>query len=761
MAARVRASAPPLSPSPIRPFRSTIPSLRIYLFLLVLSSLAMTIRAAKFTPEVLLSAPRRSSGVPNPADGSHVLYTVSTYSFAEHKSSAEVRALDAKSGESTVLTDKEGAAEPTWLGDEGDVLLLVPGKNGTTDVVVGKWDDFENSYTAGTIDGSASSVKVAPLGDGKFAFAVVATAQPDGSIYNSEKAPKKQTTGRLYQAIFVRHWDTWITKNRNAIFYGTLAKGDDDKYSLSPLTNALKGTPLESPVPPFGGTDNYDISSTGIAFVAKDPELNPAIYTKINVYIVPLSTFTETTPPAPVLVQTHGFEGQSTSPVFSPDGKQLAFLRMKSVQYESDKLQLFVVPDVHNAAWVINAFGSPDGKGIWDRSPSAVAWSADAKTLYLVAENIGRVALYKYPTPLNPDNWNGAPTLVLNDGAVSDVRPLADGDVFISGSNFVDNSVYSRYHASSNSTSQVSSASKNGAVFGLSRDQVSEIWFPGAANHTQIHAWVIKPSNFSQGTRYPVAYLIHGGPQGAWEDAWSTRWNPAVFAEQGYVVVLPNPTGSTGYGQALTDAIQGQWGGTPYQDLVNGWDHVVNHLSDIADTDRAVELGASYGGFMTNWIQGHPLGRAFKALVTHDGVFSMAGQLSSEELWFPEHDLNGRYDAHRADWLRWDPSAHAHNWATPHLIIHNDLDYRLTLAEGLAAFNALQRRGVASEFLSFPDENHWVIKPENSLLWHAAVFDWVNPRVGLPGLGEQSAYVRELREQAEGNRDSDLGRTLL
>lgn len=530
---------------------------------------------------------------------------------------------------------------------------------------------------------------------------------------------------------------------------------DGEQYSLSPLANALKGTKLESPVPPFGGTDNFDVSSSGIAFVAKEAELNPAIYTKINVYIVPLSTFTESTPPAPVQVETTGFEGQSTSPVFSPDGKSLAFLRMREIQYESDKLQLFVVPDVSKPASTINALSTPDNKGSWDRSPSAVAWSTDGKTLYLTAENIGRVALYSYPTPSSNSTSSKEPTLIFNDGAVSDAHALDNGDVFISGSNLIDNSVYFTLTPGEEPV-QVSSNSKNGDLFGISRSQVSEIWYPGAGNGTRIHAWVIVPSNFSANSTWPLAYLIHGGPQGAWEDSWSTRWNPLVFAEQGYVVVAPNPTGSTGYGKALTDAIQGEWGGLPYEDIVNGFTYIEKNLKYV-DTDRAVELGASYGGYMTNWIQGHDLGRKFKALVTHDGVFSMASQLASEEIWFPEHDLEGKFWDNRESWLEWDPSAHTDKWATPHLIIHNELDYRLTIAEGLAAFNVLQNRGVESAFLSFPDENHWVLKPENSLVWHTAVFDWINSRVGLPTLSEQSEYAKSTKDETFQNRESDLG----
>ena len=229
--------------------------------------------------------------------------------------------------------------------------------------------------------------------------------------------------------------------------------------------------------------------------------------------------------------------------------------------------------------------------------------------------------------------------------------------------------------------------------------------------------------------------MFAGGPQGAWEDSWSTRWNPAIFAEQGYVVIAPNPTGSTGYGQAYVDAIQGQWGGLPYKDLMHIWYHIQEKWKYI-DMDATVALGASYGGYMINWIQGHEFGRKFKALVCHDGVFSMANQLSSDEQYFPNHDLTAPYWEAEEEWEKWNPAKFTKNWKTPQLVIHNELDYRLPISEGLAAFNVLQEQGVKSQFLTFPDENHWVLKEENSLFWHTVVLNFINKHTGLPPYNE-------------------------
>ncbi|KAK3366453.1 Alpha/Beta hydrolase protein [Podospora didyma] len=230
-----------------------------------------------------------------------------------------------------------------------------------------------------------------------------------------------------------------------------------------------------------------------------------------------------------------------------------------------------------------------------------------------------------------------------------------------------------------------------------------------------VHALVMRPSNHDPKKKYPLCFLIHGGPQGAWGDGWSTRWNPAIFAEQGYVVVSPNPTGSTGYGMSLQNGIKGNWGGRPYNDLVKCFEYIEKEMPFV-DTDRGVALGASYGGYMINWIQGHPLGRKFKALVCHDGVFSTLNQWSTEELFFPIHDFEGTIYENREGYARWDPAQFVNEWATHQLIIHSELDYRLPITEGLSPFNILQSKGIPSKLLMFPDENHWVLKPENSLV---------------------------------------------
>lgn len=353
---------------------------------------------------------------------------------------------------------------------------------------------------------------------------------------------------------------------------------------------------------------------------------------------------------------------------------------MKKNGYESDKNRIIMVPNLSKPSATIEILASNDGNGLWDRSPGSVSWSSDGNTLHLQAEEHGKGLLYTLTVPVATPDLDKLPRPVTSSGYISDARPLAAGSphLFVSSNSLIDNSLYTILDPSAPAiVRQISSNSRNGSSFNLSTEQVSEIWFKGSGDY-KVHAWVIKPSNFEPGKNYPLAYLIHGGPQGAWNDQWSTRWNPAVFAEQGYVVITPNPTGSTGYGQAFTDAIRASWGGLPYEDLVAGFEYIKSNISYV-DTSRAVALGASYGGYMMNWIQGHALGRKFKALVCHDGVFSMANQMSSDEQYFPNHDLGGPYYEAMKTWQQWDPSRFVGEWKTPMLVIHNELDYRLPI----------------------------------------------------------------------------------
>lgn len=406
---------------------------------------------------------------------------------------------------------------------------------------------------------------------------------------------KTYTSAKVYTSLFVRHWDTWSSENENSIWYGALAK-KDGKWTLehSSLRNLLAGTRLTCPVPPFGGSGDFDISESGIAFVSKDPELNLARNTKTDLYYVPIKSWFDE-PSTPQIVKTGRLRGYSSAPTFSNNGRQLAFARMRHQQYESDKTRLLVIPDVEDLSNVQEFYETADGEGGWDLRPDWIVWGNGDKVLYVGAEKHGRMVVWKLPS--TPREALELPEPIHEDGSVVEARTITNSDsLLITSRSRVESSSYGILDPVTRAVTEISSSSKHGKAFGLSQAQCSEIWYPGSKDYDN-HALVMLPSKFDPDKKYPLAFLIHGGPQSAWADDWSTRWNPAIFAEQGYVVVCPNPTGSTGYGQAHTDAIAGHWGGAPYDDLVKCFEYIEKKMSYV-DTDRAVALGASYGGYM-------------------------------------------------------------------------------------------------------------------------------------------------------------------
>ncbi|KAL2415538.1 putative dipeptidyl-peptidase 5 [Exophiala dermatitidis] len=722
----------------------------------------MTVRK-KYTPEVLLSAPRRSAALASP-DGKLALYTQSTYSFDTHTRTNEICVLDLTTSQSVTISKDAKATEPRWTGTNHEVVWLKECENGNTSFVITDATLPGKCYTAGTVAGTVSNLKLYVIEPGKVAVAVSGQANPDGSLHNPKDVQKQHSSARLYDSLFVRHWDHYITDQRNTIFTALLQKSQpmvtsrQGRYSLLGFKNALLGSKLECPIPPFGGTDHFDIGPTGLTIVAKDPNLDPATHTKCDCYFIPKKDIMDLSPPNFHKIRVPGLQGAASSPVFSPNGESLAYLHMATDGYESDKNRIVLVHGLgNNDIAARELMQTADSKGGWDRSPSALKWSNDGKTLLMEAEDIGRGCLFALDMAKESPGPEWRPRKLTKNGYIIDVSPLSTKSnlLLVSSNSLVDNSIYTIVDPSGESEPVVvSSLSRTGSMFGLSPEQVSSVWWKGANEHP-VHAWMMKPSFFRADHKYPLAYLIHGGPQGAWNDQWSTRWNPAVFAEQGYVVICPNPTGSTGYGQEFTDAIRNQWGGLPYEDLVKGFEFIESEL-DFVDSSRAVALGASYGGFMMNWFQGHDLGRKFKALVCHDGVFSMTGQLASEEQYFPLHDLGGPLWERQEVYDKWDPSRFIKQWETPMLVIHNELDYRLTISEGLSAFNVLQMKNIESRFLSFPDENHWVLKPENSLVWHLVVINWINKFVGLPKLVDRqgrdgSSFCRQERRRRQVN----------
>jgi len=404
--------------------------------------------------------------------------------------------------------------------------------------------------------------------------------------------------------------------------------------------------------------------------------------------------------------------GSDSTPLYSPDGKYLAWRMQARAGYESDRFRLVVYD--RKAGQIQNLTEDVD------RWVETIAWSPDSKTIYFTSEDKGELPIYAIAVD-KPNKIDE-----INRGANDDLQVTPDGKtlVFTRMSIRAPNEVY-KLNLGEKQAEQLSHM--NDAVLGkIPMAPVETFWFTGAGG-TKVQGFMLKPPRFNPERTYPLKFLIHGGPQGQWGDEWTYRWNAQLFAADGYVVIMINPRGSTGYGQKFIDDINGDWGGKPYVDLMNGLDYAEKTFPFI-DKDRECALGASYGGYMINWILGHST--RFKCLVSHDGMFNTESAYgSTEEMWFPEWEFKGKLWDNREEYRKWSPHVYAKNFKTPTLVVHGQMDYRLDISEGFQLFTTLQRLNVKSKMLYFPDEGHWVMKPKNSQLWYKTVNDWVDEHV--------------------------------
>lgn len=678
----------------------------------------------------MLSAPRYSAATPNPS-GEWAVYTSTNYSFEEHEASTSWKLIHIPTGEITNLPWGSDVSEAVWVGSTDTSVLYI---NGTNDEVPGG----VTLYTTDLADAAAQPELVASLSAPYSGLKAVKTASGsinfllnslayanNGSAYNEELASKPAHTGMLYDSIYVRHWDTWLTQQRYSVFSGVLAaKGNSSGYSFDGTTKNLlsnlnyTATRPETPVQPFGGSGDYDLSPDGstVVFLTKAPELPKANNTASYLYLVPhdgSSAPEKLNGPGSKASQTA--QGASAAPFWSPDGKKIAYSQMDVVNYESDRSKIYVA-DVDTKEVSLVA-------GDWDYSAASLKWAPGGENLYVAADYIGATRLFVIPVDAGADYQ---PTNITDITSVSDFFVLPDGKALVTANSVWASFLLYTVTPEAETYYLYKSNERDANLAGLGPEDVSFFWYNGTLGDQQ-QAIVVYPENFDPEKVYDLIFYVHGGPQGYTGNVWSNRWNLKTWADQGYVLVGPNPTGSTSYGQLLTDRIQGKWGGWPYEDLVNAHKYACENLPYI-NCSNAIEAGASYGGYMTNWIQGHDLGREFKALVSHDGVATTYADWSTEELWFTLHEFNGTLweEPGRSVYDAWDPLKHAKNFSTPQFVIHSEKDYRLPISEGLAMFNVLQTVGVPSRFLSFPDENHWVQNRENSLFWHTEIFNWIN-----------------------------------
>ena len=640
------------------------------------------------------------------------------------------------SGEISTWSTDSNISEFVFVGPSNTSILYINATNAAGDGGVSLYTadaaDLSTASLVTSLPAPYSGLKAVSTESGDIHFLVYALAYPNGTAYNADTAETPASTARIYTDIYVRHWDTWLSPERNAVFGGVLSSGNGS-YSLNgELTNYVTGkcnaTCAESPVQPFGGSGDYDISPDGsqVVFLTKNIDLPLANFTSSQIYLVPFAGTVNDSVAINPIGATPGAEGASASPTFSKDGSRIAYFQMNGIDYESDRNIVYVAnPDAENANVTAVA-------GNWDRSPDVLAWSNDGSTLYVAAPDLGRERVF--PVPINAAA-NFVPTNITNEGVPAGMAVLPSGELLISDSKiWSSRDIYSITPEGNVTNMYLQANLVDEALAGLGPQDVSEFYYSTNSSEIDQQAWIVYPSNFSEDQTYPLAFIVHGGPQGAHFNSWSTRWNFKVWADQGYVVIAPNPTASSGWGQNLTDAISTHWGDYPYWDLVHAWDYV-NTTLPYVDTVRGIASGASFGGYMMNWIQGHPLGRRFNALVTHDGVTNSLADYASEELWFINHDNGGIFTSPNttSTYYRWNPILYYENWATPHFVVHNDLDFRLPVSEGIMLFNMLQVKGVPSKFLNFPDENHWVLNRENSRVWHTEIFKWINYYSGISG----------------------------
>ncbi|KAJ8293791.1 Dipeptidyl-peptidase 5 [Rhodotorula toruloides] len=672
--------------------------------------------------------------------------------------------------------------------------------------------DTEEEYCVGKFPVSIGDLTITHLSNGdksskaEAILAFSATVFPDGDIFtvhDQEKKLEEKAAGSdalVYDELFVRHWDAWkpTAGQKKQLHFVRLSRASDadqakpagsnqseasleefelveppkGRWSMQMQTSTaseetatrpevfspLKGTPLECPVGPFGGASDFSFSAKHLLFHAKDPHLNPAWHTRTQVYLVPLSP--RTAADAEPRAITVGTQGACSSPVLSPDGKRAAWLEMREDGYEADRNRVMIFEIESGKRW--------EASGEWDRSPSKIIWAPKSDKLFLEAEDQAHVKVFELDlsssTPLKE------PVPLTTEHAVAHVSPLSNSSILLTWNS---HSAPNQLSLLSVSKSDNSSAPPSTSLTPLasltkklheskSLSKGEDFWFAGDKGHP-IHGWILFPPEVEKvrlakqkgesldpqlkDKKWPLAFLAHGGPQSAWTDSWSTRWNPNSWAGHGYITVLVNRTGSTGFGQAFCDAIKHDWGGAPFRDLVAGLEFVKKTFPEI-DGDRTAALGASFGGFMMNWMEGHNDQLGFKCFVNHDGAYSTSTiWAATEELYFPEREFGGTPWESPEIYQKWDPSKHVQNWKTPMLVIHGSKDYRLTESETLAAFNALQRQGIPSRLLVFPSENHFVLNPSNAIKWNEEILrfidEWTAPADGKEKSGYDVKYASQ------------------
>ncbi len=647
-------------------------------------------------------------------DGRHVIYVVTEVLFAENRTQSDLWLADTTGGNVRALTSTpKNERHPRWSPD-GKWIAFESNRAGSDYQVFVLPIDGGEARQVTTLSTGATSPVWSTQGD---QIAFVSEVFPEFSEkpfaeadkLNKEKLAAREASkvqARIVTQLLYRHWDSWVEGKRQHVFVVPVKDGaaTGEPRNVTPGEN--DGVPTSDT---FSAGDEFTFSPDGksLAFTAPTlPTREQAWSTNHDIWLVDLATLQRKR-----LTTAPGAEGY---PRFSPDGKTLAYRAQERSGFEAERWELKVLDLATGQSRRL----TPK----WDRSAEAFVWAPDGKKLYFTAQDAGVEPVWALDVATG--GAASEPTRVTNDGGVfGSLSVTADGGVLafthakatqppeVAALNLVGSADV----AAPRALSQANSAQ----LAGLELNALESVTVAGAGG-TPVQMWLLKPPGFDPAKKYPLVFWVHGGPQGAWMDAWSTRWNPQIWAAQGYVIALPNPRGSTGFGQKFTDEISKDWGGKVFTDLMACMDWL--EKQPFIDAKRAAAAGASYGGYMMNWFQGHT--DRFRTLITHCGVYNFASMYgTTEEVWFDEWEHGIPWET--PDYDTFSPHKYAANFKTPNLIIHNDRDFRVPLNQGMELFTTLQRRGVPSKLIMFPDEGHWVLKPQNSELWHKEVFAWL------------------------------------
>jgi dipeptidyl aminopeptidase/acylaminoacyl peptidase len=673
--------------------------MRLVLFLLTIG--ALLAQRQTFDVQMMLGLSRVSEPALSP-NGKQVAFTVQTVDIEKNIKPKQIYVAPLTGGSPLQLTREGNDNErPRWSADSRQIYFISD-RAGSSQIWVMDADG-RNARQITRLSIEAGGLLVSP--DGKkivFQSSVYPECGADDRC-NKDKIDaeaRSKLKARIYTSLLYRHWTAYETKRRQHLL---VVDADG--------SNAKDLTPGPHDVPPFslGGPDDYAISpdSLEVAFTMNaDPD--PATSTNSDIYTVPITG-------GEMHKITIGL-GADNSPLYSPDGKLLAFRSQARAGYESDRWRLMVLDRATGKTANLS-------EGL-DRWVEGMTWLPDSERLVFTSEDRGRTGLQMISI-----SGGGLRSIISGASTLDDVQFTADGDTMIytqqSGSKPVE-----IFKATAGAGTGVALTHFNDAALANSTVRpLEEVWVESGEDKTRIQTFIVKPPDFSPVKKYPVLFLIHGGPQGAWGETWSYRWNPQVFASAGYLVVMPNPRGSTGYGQKFIDDINGDWGGKVYDDIMAVADHV--EKLPYVDPDRMAAAGGSFGGYMIDWILGHTT--RFKALISHSGVYdlrSMAGE--TEELWFPKWEFNGMPWDNPDMYAKWSPSFFAQNFKTPTLVLHGEIDYRVPVGQGMQLFTALQMQKVPSKIVLFPDEGHSIIRPQNSVLWYGQFLEWVGEWLKKP-----------------------------